>query len=310
MQAFEKYLSCALCPRECGSNRLKGPPGYCNLTGEMAAICSICVHHGEEPPISGQNGIINVFFMHCNLKCLYCQNIQISGNSQSVYPFLMSTGNIVDTLARMLEDCMRPVGFVSPSHYIPHVIEIITGLRNKGYNSVFVYNTNAFDKPESLRSLEGLIDVYLPDFKYSDAKLGDKLSGAKNYPERALLALKEMYRQKGSTLITDENGMAVSGMIVRHLVLPGYIKNSMDTLKTIAEELSPRLHVSLMAQYNPYYSRCQNPEMNRELTSGEYNSVVEAFHSLGFYRGWIQDLDSRNHYNPDFNLEKPFQEMD
>jgi putative pyruvate formate lyase activating enzyme len=183
---------------------------------------------------------------------------------------------------------------------------IIRGIKEKGRNPVFVYNTNGYDNVATLRMLEGLIDIYLPDFKYMDSKLSFEYSRARNYPEVATAALKEMYRQKGSTLIVNDDGIAESGIIIRHLVLPGAVTQSIDVLKYISEELSPKLHISLMSQYYPTQFVSQHQNLGRTITSEEYNQVVDAFHELGFYRGWVQDLESQASYRPDFFNDDPF----
>jgi putative pyruvate formate lyase activating enzyme len=190
------------------------------------------------------------------------------------------------------------------------MMAIIRGLNEKGKKPVFVYNTNGYDNVESLKMLEGIIDVYLPDFKYIDAGMAYKYSGARNYPQVAAMALKEMYRQKGSTLILNNDGLAESGIIVRHLILPEASHQSIEILKLIAEEISPKLYISLMAQYFPTNNAVNHSLLNHTITAEEYDSVVSAFHQLGFQRGWIQELDSNTNYRPDFTLKNPFQKTD
>jgi putative pyruvate formate lyase activating enzyme len=185
---------------------------------------------------------------------------------------------------------------------------IIRETEAMGYAPKWVYNTNGYDKAETLRSLEGIIDVYLPDFKYLEEQLAFELSDAKDYPEAASLALKEIFRQKGSTLITDNWGRAASGMIIRHLVLPGQVENSLKVLRFIAEELSPRIHISLMSQYYPVKRVKHHPFLFREITEAEYDLVKEEMERLGMHNGWIQDFGSGDHYRPDFNKDRPFDE--
>jgi putative pyruvate formate lyase activating enzyme len=189
---------------------------------------------------------------------------------------------------------------------IPHVKLIIQLLHKSGRFPVIVYNSNAYDDNEMLKSLEGLVNVYLPDLKYMDTVLSMKYSGIADYPEKAVLALKEMYRQKGSTLIIDDDGTALSGMIIRHLVLPGNTKNSFQVLNFIAEELSPNIHISLMAQYYPVHNASDFLELSEVLTQDEYSAVISEFERIGLHRGWIQELNSHRHYRPDFNLDNPF----
>lgn len=177
----------------------------------------------------------------------------------------------------------------------------------RGYKPVTVYNTSSYDKPATLRSLESLIDVYLPDFKYINPSLSLRYSGAADYPETALKALKEMYYQKGSILRLDEKGRAEYGMLIRHLVLPGHSDESIALLKVLAEELSPGVHLSLMSQYHPAYEATNYPELNRTLYKDEYKSVVAAMQELGFRNGWVQDLESSQNYRPDFRRDHPFE---
>lgn len=296
---------CTLCPRKCGVNRMEGETGYCGCDA-MFRVSSVCIHKGEEEVISGSNGICNVFFPHCNLQCMYCQNCDISENSDGNLPGPSDYNELVSRICSVLDTTENFVGFVSPSHCIPQMCAIIRGIKATGRNPVFVYNTNAYDNVESLRGLEGLIDVYLPDFKYMDAKLAMAYSDAPDYPSVAIEAIREMLRQKGTGLIVDQNGLAASGIILRHLVLPGAVDQSITVLQTIASEFSVKLHISLMSQYYPT-SRVENhPQLNRSISHSEYENLVEVMQELGFYRGWLQELDSTTVYRPDFSNEKPF----
>jgi putative pyruvate formate lyase activating enzyme len=188
------------------------------------------------------------------------------------------------------------------------MMAIIRGIKETGRNPVIVYNTNAYDKAETLKMLEGLIDVYLPDFKYMNASLSYRYSQAKDYPETASAAIKEMYRQKGSTMIMNERGIAKSGIIVRHLVLPGAVGQSIEVLRHIAEEISPSLHISLMSQYYPTTLVRNHSKLNRTISYKEYKKVTDAMYELGLYHGWTQDLESHATYRPDFSEEEPFRE--
>jgi putative pyruvate formate lyase activating enzyme len=214
---------------------------------------------------------------------------------------------LIDNIITILDQGIRAVGFVSPSHVVPQVKEIISELRRQGRNPVFVYNTNAYEKAETIRSLESFIDVFLPDFKYMDASLAARLSDAPGYPEIALSAIREMYRQKGSVVITDDEGQAQSGLIIRHLVLPGYTDNSLSVLRTIAGEISTGVAVSLMSQYYPTPYVQNRQDLNRCLYPEEYQQVVSYMESLGFRKGYIQEMDSVSHYRPDFSKNHPFE---
>jgi putative pyruvate formate lyase activating enzyme len=302
---MERLRDCDLCPRECRADRFSGSLGYCK-SGATFSISSICIHKGEEPAVSREKGICNIFFSHCNLQCIYCQNFQISDNRTEGSTMEMSLEEVIRQVTAILDGGINKVGFVSPSHFIPQVQSIINTLRSLGYDPVFVYNTNGYDKAESLRLLEGMIDVYLPDLKYMDPGLGVEYSDAPGYPEVASMALKEMFRQKGAVLHLCDDGTAESGIIIRHLVLPGHTENSIKVLNFIASELSPKLHVSLMSQYYPTPGVSCHPELKNVVSVEEYGMVVDEMERLGIYNGWIQELDSASHYRPDFEREVPF----
>lgn len=304
-QELSVMQNCRICPRNCGADRFSDKLGYCKSDAGFH-ISSICSHRGEEPVISGKNGICNIFFSHCNLQCIFCQNHQISYNHIPTSKKWRPEEVIGSVISLLDEGCMN-VGFVSPSHFIPQMKFIIRQLRQHGRKPVFVYNTNAFDTIETIAGLESKVDVYLPDFKYADKELSRKYSDAARYPEFALKAIKEMYRQKGSSLHLNEDGIAESGLIIRHLVLPGHVQNSLDVLRLIADEISVNVHISLMSQYHPTVNVKGRVPLNRELYVEEYQQVVDEFHALGFRKGWIQELESSTHYNPDFRKEHPFE---
>ncbi|HLN21279.1 MAG TPA: radical SAM protein [Bacteroidales bacterium] len=296
---------CTLCPRNCNVNRTDGGSGYCGMDSGLN-IASVCVHRGEEPVIGGDDGICNIFFAGCNLRCVYCQNHEISQPCSAVF----SLNDIDDVLAKVcsiLDTGINSVGFVSPSHMIPQMKMIISGLHEKGYIPVIVYNTNSYDRVETIKSLDGIVDVYLPDFKYADADLSFRLSGASDYPEVAMKALKEMYYQMGSTLHTDINGKAVRGLLIRHLVLPGLAEESKKVLSAIASELSTGVNISLMSQYHPMHEAKMFPSLDRSLNKQEYDDVLNHMQELGFRNGWVQDPDSFRNYLPDFTKEHPFE---
>ncbi len=214
---------------------------------------------------------------------------------------------VLSEIVRYLDAGCEALGFVSPSHFVPQVMVIINGLHELGLYPTIVYNTNGYDKVETLYEIENLVDVFLPDFKYIDPDLSRRYSDAKDYPEIAKNALREMYRQKGSTLFLSENGVAERGIIIRHLVLPGHVENSLGVLQFIAEEISTSIHISLMSQYYPTAFVRNISPLNRTLYQEEYQSVVDEFHRLGFRKGWVQDLESHENYQPDFEKEHPFE---
>lgn len=297
---------CTLCPRECGADRFKGGSGFCRSDAGFN-IASVCIHRGEEPVISGSGGICNIFFEGCNLRCMFCQNHEISQPESAIPATETDPEKLLDRIEKILSDGINTVGFVSPSHVVPQVKLIIRGLNSRGLKPVTVYNTNGYDKAETIRSLSDLIDVYLPDFKYATSNLALQYSEAYDYPQVVLKALKEMYYQKGSVLRLDDKGRAESGLLIRHLVLPGHIEESIKVLEIIAEELSPGVSLSLMSQYHPAFRAGNHPVLNRPLHKEEYDTVVAAMNKLGFRNGWVQDMDSFQNYLPDFSKDHPFE---
>jgi putative pyruvate formate lyase activating enzyme len=302
---------CDCCPRLCGANRFRGALGWCR-TDDGIHVGSICLHRGEEPAIGGRHGICNVFFTHCNLQCVYCQNVQISRNDGSVAAEApLSLDEAVDRIVTILDAGTGRLGFVSPSHAIAPMRAIIAGVHARGLRPTVVYNSGGYDRVEILASLADLVDVYLPDLKYLDGALAGRLSGAPDYPEVAARALKEMHRQKGSYLYRHDDGgddgAATDGLVIRHLVLPGQVENSKRCLQFIAEELSPAVHVSLLSQYHPTPAVVADPDLGRCLLSAEYDEVVAELHRLGLRHGWVQELDSPTHYRPDFGRDHPFE---
>lgn len=228
----------------------------------------------------------------------------------------MTPGEVCDEIIRLLPLSENNLGFVSPTHFVPQMVSIVEEMRHRGHNPSIIYNTNGYELASTIRTLDGIVDVWLPDFKYSDDNLALELSGAPRYSEYALAALKEMVHQVGTTLHTDDRGIARRGIIIRHLVLPGFVENSIGVLKLIADQLSPNLHISLMSQYYPpdriaEHNRnsqiANRKSLHRPITRPEYERVLEAFHSLGFTRGWLQDYESHRNYRPDFSKDQPFE---
>lgn len=295
---------CNSCPRQCNVNRGEKVVGFCNAD-DQPLIASVFLHKGEEPVISGKSGICNVFFAHCNLQCVYCQNYQISQNDCSDPSWLTTVDDAVNRIIDILDKDINILGFVSPSHQITQMIEIIEVLRSKSYKPIIVYNSNGYDSVETLRKLEGLVDVYLPDFKYYSSELSLKYSSASDYFDVASNALREMHRQKGSAILLDDNEMISSGIIVRHLVLPGLADDSIKILEHIAYEISPFLNISLMSQYFPTQQVFKESSLNRKVRIDEYSSVIDKLYELGF-KGWIQDFESSDFYRPDFYRDTPF----
>ena len=298
-------MRCQKCPRECNSM-----PGFCNALSSMPEAAAVYAHTGEEPPICGQRGISNIFFAHCNLQCVFCQNLDISRPSVSPEKIgLHSVEEIIDATAESLKQTENIVGFVSATQYSDLVIPIIEGLHGKGLHPTIVYNSNGYESVDVLRRLAPYVDIYLPDYKYRDSDIAARYSHAADYPEVAGNAIKEMFNQKGAALPTDE-GLAFNGLIIRHLVLPGQIQNSLDCLRWIADNLSTNIHISLMAQYFPPAGIELPDQLNRRLRKEEYDQVVEEFYNLGFHRGWVQELDAADNYKPHFEEKTTFGEIE
>ncbi len=298
---------CSLCPRECLADRTSANLGYCQ-TDAGFSVSSVCVHKGEEPVLGGDKGIINLFFPHCNLQCVYCQNHQISRNETLFFSSPDPDEIISDTRKLIKDTGIRRIGFVSPSHVLMQVKRLMHELDKEFDDLIYIYNTNGYDKKDLLTTFENNMDIFLPDLKYRDPDLSESVSGARDYPEVAAKALKTMYAMKGSSLVLDENGLATSGLIIRHLVLPGYVENSLACLRFIAEELSPEVHVSLMSQYQPTIMSVNHPNLYRTLKPEEYERVTQEMEKLGFQNGWVQELNSHSHYNPNFgNKDHPFE---
>lgn len=296
-------MTCTLCPKDCKVDRV-GQFGFCGASTEPE-VATICVHKGEEPPICGKKGICNVFFAHCNLQCVYCQNGAISSRTVDCEVRFKGVDAIVEGIAEVLKETENIVGFVTPSHYASHIPAIVEQLHERGLFPTTVYNTGGYDTVETLQMLAPYIDIYLPDFKYIDSQIAQRYSHAGDYPQVALAALKEMYNQKGASLPTDDSEMAYRGIIIRHLVLPGQVENSLRVLDEIAD-ISTNLHVALMAQYFPPTEGLPD-QLGRTLTAEEYDRVVDHFYEIGLHRGWVQELEAQACYRPDFNQKDSFE---
>lgn len=299
--------NCKMCPRKCGADRALETLGFCG-TDSHVHISEICVHRGEEPVLGGGKGVVNVFFSGCNLRCVYCQNYQISQQKPSKKEITSCTQAATVIANYMCKEGINTVGFVSPSHQVFQMRTIIDLLHKRGFKPTVIYNTNAYDDVETLREIADYVDIYLPDYKYSDDELAVKYSSAPGYSQKALAAIKEMYYQKGSRLVLNDDGIAESGLIIRHLVLPDCVENSVNALKNIAYEISPNIHLSLMAQYYPEFKALEMPELNRNITATEYEKVCNAAEELGLFKGWFQQLKSSGNYRPDFDKDgNPFE---
>jgi putative pyruvate formate lyase activating enzyme len=291
---------CSLCPQMCHIDRIKGETGFCNLTDEMI-ISAALPHHGEEPPISGDRGAGTIFFSSCNLKCHYCQNYQIS-HTPSGRP--VSIEGLADIMLELQDAGCHNIEPVTPTPHLPGIMEALFIARRKGLHLPFVFNCGGYERKDVISLLDKQVEIYLPDFKYGISEVGKSLSGVPDYPQQAIASLKEMVRQVGDFLCLDDNGVATGGIIVRHLVLPGYVDNSIEALKMI-RDISPFIPLGIMSQYTPIPAVTSHPLLCRRITKGEYERVVNAGIDMGFEEIYTQDVDDRA-LNPDFKSENPF----
>ena len=306
--ALEARLeSCNICPRRCGANRLEGEIGSCNA-GKLIAVASVCAHRGEEPAISGTKGSGAIFFGNCNLRCVYCQNFQISQDPAGQRHHEITSSRLANRILHVQNDLRcHNLNLVSPTHYVPQIMRALLEAIRHGFRLPIVYNTNAYDEVPTLRELDGVIDIYLPDLKYSSNSVAMQLSDVAHYVPSARAAIKEMYRQVGD-LQLDEEGNAVKGLIIRHLILPNDLAGSEESMKWIANELSPLVTVSIMSQYTPHNKAIGMPPLARSINSAEHRRVVNILDVLGIENGWMQDSSSQEYYLPDFNAEgHPFE---
>lgn len=282
-KAYAALSCCKLCPRNCGVNRLKGEEGFCH-TGKIVKVASRNVHKGEEPPISGTTGSGTIFFSHCNLRCKFCQNYPISqlGNGSPATPYALA-----DMMLWIQAQGCHNVNLVTPSHVVPQFLAGLYIARKKGMTLPIVYNSSGYDGLEALKLLDGAIDIYMPDIKYSSADVAVHYSSAGNYWDAVRPAIKEMHRQVGD-LVCDDEGVGVRGLIIRHLILPGSLVGTEAILKFIAEEVSPETHISLMSQYFPAYEYATDSEMGRRITKEEYAEAEALLVKYGLENGWTQ----------------------
>jgi putative pyruvate formate lyase activating enzyme len=288
IEASYKLLeSCRVCPRECGVNRLEdNKSGFCK-SGLNPVISSVSPHHGEEPPLSGARGSGAIFFTNCNLRCVYCQNYPISqmGNGAERTP-----GELACQMLYLQEQGCHNLNLVTPTHFMPQILRALGIARERGFTLPIVYNTSGYESLEALRLLDGIVDIYLPDMRYSDDTIALRYSIAPHYPEINRAAIKEMYRQVGN-LALDEMGIARQGLIIRHLILPGGISGTEEIMKFLAEEVSKDVYISLMSQYFPAYKAGEIKELSRRITTEEYKEARKIMEKYGLENGWVQEMD-------------------
>jgi putative pyruvate formate lyase activating enzyme len=296
-----RLASCDICPRQCRVNRLNGELGFC-CSGRLPIVASYCAHRGEEPAISGRRGSGAIFFANCNLRCVFCQNYQISQDSERWRDSELDPSTLAGYMLALQNQGCHNINLVSPSHFVPQIVRALTLAVPRGLCVPIVYNTNAYDSLATLSELDGIVDIYLPDLKYASDEVAHRLSGAPDYVGRAREAIKEMYRQVGN-LVIDEGGVAVRGVIVRHLILPGGLAGSRESLTWLAHEVSPDITVSLMSQYHPTHQASRFPEISRPISSAEYAAAIAALDKAGLENGWAQEMGTEELYLPDFERE-------
>ena len=299
----EKLAHCRLCPRECGVNRLKGEAGFCGAVSEKVKVARAALHFWEEPCLSGEAGSGTVFFSYCNLRCRYCQNYEISTNHQGI---LIGISELADVFLRLQGKGALNINLVTPTHYIPQIREALLLAKRKGLSLPVVYNTSGYEKASSLRLLDGLIDIYLPDFKYFHADTASRLSFAGDYPEWARSALDEMVRQVGEPLFSDE-GIMKKGVIVRHLLLPGKEKEGEEILSYLYNRYGDSIFFSIMNQYTPLPQVAGDPELDRHVSKTEYEDLVDHALLLGIENGFTQEGEAAaESFIPSFRGEGVF----
>ena len=292
----KQEIICKICPRECKVNR-ENTIGVCGM-GSVPKVAKAFLHKWEEPCISGVNGSGTVFFSGCNLRCCFCQNYAISHENFGKEVSIQRLGQIYLELAKK---GAHNINLVNPTHFLPQIKESITNV--EGLKIPFVYNSNGYESIKGLKTVEGLIDVFLPDFKYYSPKISLRYSGVDDYFEVTAAAILEMYRQVGGPVF-DENGLIARGLIIRHLILPGQAKESIKILDFIKSHFPQNIYISLMSQYTPFYNTEAYPEINRVITRREYDRVLSHFIKLGFENGYIQERESADEeYIPNFNLD-------
>lgn len=286
-EAYRRLVACDLCPHDCGVNRIKGEQGICGA-GLKPKIASANIHRGEEPPISGTKGSGTIFLSGCSLKCAFCQNFPISqfGNGE-----VITTREMAGRMLRLQRQGVHNINFVTPTHYLPQILAALWLAIPQGFCLPIVWNSSGYEKVDALQFLDGVVSIYLPDMKYSDDVPAVEISSAPGYCRINRGAVTEMLRQVGH-LQADDDGNAIQGLIIRHLVLPEGKAGTSGTLHWIADNLGQETHISLMSQYFPVHNALNMPEINRKITSQEYDKAVNCLEDAGLENGWVQDLEN------------------
>ncbi|MFH1092647.1 MAG: radical SAM protein [Candidatus Omnitrophota bacterium] len=301
-KAYKTRENCSLCAHCCSVNRSVQELGFCGA-GKDAQVACWQIHRGEEPPLAEKGGAGAIFFTHCNLKCVYCQNYQISQQQQ--IKDVLSPKQLGAIMLKLQAQGAQNIDLVSPTHFLPQIIEAIYLAKKQGLYLPIVYNTNAYESKITLDLLAGIVDIYMPDFKYFNDSFAYRYSGIKNYVSTAKQAIKIMYDQVGD-FIVDRDGCACRGLLLRHLVLPGKLAGSFEVLDFLKQETGINIGLSIMSQYSPCYQAQGIDELNTKVESTLYDAVVERVELLGFEQCWVQELKSSDIYSPDFEASKVF----
>jgi len=314
VEALEGLLeSCNVCPRDCLNNRLQNEIAAC-YSGRLPIVSSYTQHFGEEPPLVGSKGAGNIFFGNCNLRCVYCQNYQISQTHKEQLKNEVTHQRLAEMMLELQQRGCHNINFVSPTHFAPQMARAVLLAAEQGLNLPIVYNTNAYDSVQVLRLLQGIVDIYLPDLKYAENEAGYLYSKVRSYRECARRAIAEMSRQVGDSLVFDESGLLRRGLVIRLLVLPNDIAGVRESLAWIRDRLGPGVAISLMAQYYPTNQAAKQSRyilLSRRIRESEWLSATSLLAEMGFDEGWMQEFDgAAYYYRPDFNdPQTPFKDI-
>lgn len=299
MKNMNKYENCLLCPRKCGINRSTGQTGVCGVSSEIK-VARAALHYWEEPCISGKRGSGAVFFSGCSLHCVFCQNREISDGKAGK---VISKERLSDIFMELADKGANNINLVTPGQYIPDIVWAVNDAKSRGMKLPIIYNTSGYENVTELKLLEGIVDVYLPDFKYMDSTLSARYSRAKDYPSVAKQALSEMVRQQPDVVIDDATGLIQKGVIVRQLLLPGHVNDAKAVLKYLYDTYHDHVYISMMSQFTPIALK-DYPEINRTVTRREYERLVDYALEIGITNAFIQEGDvARDSFIPAFDCE-------
>lgn len=299
MKNMNKYDNCLLCPRKCGINRRTGQTGVCGVSSEIK-VARVALHYWEEPCISGKGGSGAVFFSGCSLHCVFCQNREISDGKEGK---VISKERLSDIFMELADKGANNINLVTPGQYIPDIVWAVNDAKSRGMKLPIIYNTSGYENVTELKLLEGIVDVYLPDFKYMDSTLSARYSRAKDYPSVAKQALSEMVRQQPDVVIDDATGLIQKGVIVRQLLLPGHVNDAKAVLKYLYDTYHDHVYISMMSQFTPIALK-DYPEINRTVTRREYERLVDYAIEIGITNAFIQEGDvAKDSFIPAFDCE-------